>query len=304
MRSCGRERDASSRRSAVRPKSRSSVRSTDATGTPRRRSSCSVAAATLRRLDRFSMPTAALFAPCSSPVSRRRHEREIDRQGEAAERSPRPAMKLFLVRHGESTWNAEGRYQGRRDAPLSALGVKQAEALGRRLASVKADRPSSIVSSPLSRALTTARTVGDLVGCTPGVDQRLVEIGQGDWEGTLVTDVQQRWPDLFRTWRANPELVSFPGGGESLAAARKRWRSFAVDLMRYDSPLLVVTHDVIVRLAVLDARGEELAQFRTVHAENAAITQLEIEHGAWRVVRLNDGTHLLGLSADASRQAL
>jgi len=212
-------------------------------------------------------------------------------------------VKLLLVRHGESTWNAEGRYQGRLDAPLSERGVAQAEALAKYLAATSGLRPAAIVSSPLSRALRTAAIVGDSVGREPRTDARLIEICHGEWEGLLREEVRRRWPEVFKAWRERPETVRFEGG-ESLADVRERWRSFFADAVTMPSPLLVTTHDVIVRLAVLDIRGQDLSQFRTLRSANAAITEIDITNGDPKVARLNDGTYLAGLQADATRQAL
>ncbi len=212
-------------------------------------------------------------------------------------------MRLLLVRHGESTWNAEGRYQGRRDAPLSERGALQSNALAERLAADGDVRPRAIVSSPLSRARDTAAPTARMLGLDVDVDPDLIEISHGAWEGLLKSEIASAWPAMFAAWRDAPDSVRFPGG-ESLDDVRARWRSFVSDVERYPSPLLVVTHDVIVRLAVLDARGQPLSAFNSLTSENAAITEIDCVSPELHIVRLNDGSHLGDLRADPAAQAL
>ncbi len=97
-------------------------------------------------------------------------------------------MNVLLVRHGETEWNREGRYQGRTDIPLSAVGVEQVRALGRRLAQV----PIAIAAaSPLSRARATAEAVVAGRDLTLEIDDGLAEISHGAWEGKLASDVER-----------------------------------------------------------------------------------------------------------------
>ena len=212
-------------------------------------------------------------------------------------------MRLLLVRHGESTWNAEGRYQGQRDVPLSQLGARQAAALAQRLASDDDVRPRAIASSPLARARETAAPAARALGLEVDVSQGLIEISHGEWEGLLKPEIESAWPSMVAAWRATPESVRFPGG-ESLDDVRTRWRQFARVVERYPSPLLVVTHDVIIRLAVLDARGEPLSAFNSLAAENAAITEIDYDSPNLHLVRLNDGSHLGDLRVDPAAQSL
>jgi len=138
-------------------------------------------------------------------------------------------VKLLLVRHGESTWNAEGRYQGRKDPPLSARGALQAKALAERLSGSVDLRPNAIASSPLARARRTAETVAEKLACGVTIDERLIEISHGAWEGLLRTEIQRRWPDMMAAWRSAPDSVTFPGG-ESLADVQRRWQSALLKL--------------------------------------------------------------------------
>ena len=209
-------------------------------------------------------------------------------------------MKIFVVRHGESTWNAEGRYQGRKDPPLSPLGEAQARALAQQM---RRDPPQAIVTSPLLRARATAQAVANELGAAISIDERLTEISHGEWEGLLKSEVERRWPRLVACWRADPAAVRFPGG-ESLAGVRARWRSFLKDAARFPSPLLVVTHEVVARLAALDAGNQTLAHYNSLQIENAAVNEFDLDGDRLVLVRLNDGAHLGALRSDPATQAL
>lgn len=209
-------------------------------------------------------------------------------------------MRLLFVRHGESTWNLEGRFQGQLDPPLSKLGLQQAEAVAQRLARA---RPAAIVSSPLIRGRRTAEIIANACEVPLETDDRLREISHGQWEGLLSAEVAQRWPAMLAQWRDRPERVHFPRG-ESLADVDIRLHSFLADSKGRPSPLLVCTHDVIVRLAVLWAQGAPLQRFWDAATDNASITEITIEGDRRALVRRNDVAHLEGLRSDLARQAL
>jgi broad specificity phosphatase PhoE len=150
------------------------------------------------------------------------------------------AATLVLVRHGESTYVAEGRFQGRLDPPLSELGRRQAALVAERLANrdartplpIPAGPPIRVWHSPLSRAAETASTIADR---QPGVvqaqaDDRLTEIAQGDWEGQHMDIVKTRWANELAAWRSTPTLFNAPGG-ESLVDAAARVRAALADIV-------------------------------------------------------------------------
>jgi broad specificity phosphatase PhoE len=216
-------------------------------------------------------------------------------------------VRLVLVRHGESTWNVEGRYQGRLDPPLSPRGREQAQVLSARLyrealARVDKNRLAAIVSSPLSRARDTAQICAEVIGLPVVIDERVTEISHGEWEGKLREEIASRWPEMVAAWRTDPHTVQFPGG-ETLEDVRSRFESFLSDL-RGDRGVLAVTHDVVIRIAVLLAQGKPLSKFNDVRVDNAALNELSYDDGKLAIVRLNDTTHLGSLRSDTLTQAL
>jgi probable phosphoglycerate mutase len=148
---------------------------------------------------------------------------------------------LVLVRHGESEWIREGRFQGQAETPLSDTGLRQAQLAGARLANphaspslpVPAGRPRAIVHSPLRRTTQTATAISDAIAAAaaadpsplpaPEAEPGFIEIGQGEWEGETQEEIARRWPDVLAGWRRTPWAVWAPGG-ESPAMVRDRVR--------------------------------------------------------------------------------
>ena len=146
---------------------------------------------------------------------------------------PALSATIVLVRHGKSTWIAEGRFQGRADPPLSAMGQRQAGLVASRLAQrdggialpIPAGLPGAIWHSPLGRAAQTAAAIGQAQpGAVPlRALPALTEIAQGEWEGVPHGEVTGRWPDELAAWRRSPVTDHAPGG-EALPDAARRVR--------------------------------------------------------------------------------
>jgi broad specificity phosphatase PhoE len=118
-------------------------------------------------------------------------------------------MLLYLIRHGESLYNAEARIQGQSDVALSPLGLRQAETLANALAGERID---AIFASPLRRAMQTAEPIAERLGLAIQADDRLKEIHAGIFQGLLWAEIESRFPEAFRPWREqHPDFV-IPGG--------------------------------------------------------------------------------------------
>lgn len=127
-------------------------------------------------------------------------------------------VSLLVVRHGESEWNALGRWQGQADPELSPRGEEQAARAAGALAGVPI---SGVVSSDLSRARRTAGIIAERLGVTSiTVEQGLREIDVGEWSGLTRPEIEERWPRLLAAW-SEGKLESTPGG-ETLTALRER----------------------------------------------------------------------------------
>ncbi len=206
---------------------------------------------------------------------------------------------VYIARHGETTWNAVGRYQGRLETPLSPLGQAQAQALAGALRDANIQR---IISSPLSRCVQTALPLSMMTGVPIETDDRLLEIAHGTWEGRYRDEIARTELERYQMWRSHPEQVHFPGG-ESLQDVFNRWKSF-VDGFHPDVNTLLMTHDVVVRIAVLERTGRPISELRTIRALNAAYACFKVEGDAWTLLTECEDGHLATLAADIERQAL
>ena len=208
-------------------------------------------------------------------------------------------VNVYIARHGETTWNAVGRYQGRLETPLSPLGQAQAQALAGALADKDITR---IISSPLSRCMQTAVPLSVESGLAIEQEPLLLEIAHGTWEGRYRDEIAANDPETYRTWREHPEHVRFEGG-ESLQDVLRRWAAF-VERFEARENTLLLTHDIVVRIALLERAGRPLEELRSVHALNAAYARFEVEDGVWTLREECAAQHLAGLAADAEKQAL
>lgn len=154
--------------------------------------------------------------------------------------------RVVLLRHGESEWNAQGRWQGHGDPSLTALGRAQARAAAERLASEGIER---LVSSDLARAAETAEVVAAALGLAVERDPLWRERDIGAWTGLTREQIEARWPEDYAHFRAHAEHAS-PGGGESNAMLRVRAeRALALLHARHSGArVLVVTHRGIARM--------------------------------------------------------
>lgn len=215
-------------------------------------------------------------------------------------------MRVLLARHGETPWNAEGRYQGQRDIPLSPTGIEQAQALGERLAGVHIDRA---VASPLVRAqLTAVLALGERSSMLQ-LDEGLREIGHGDWEGLLASEIRERDPQLLGAWRDLPESVLMPGeGGESIGHVLERaWPAFerACAGLGDDDTLLVVAHDAVNRVLLCRVLGLPLSRLWAFRQAPTTLNLLEgLNVDTLELVRLNDCQHHTPLFGEAVHRAL
>jgi probable phosphoglycerate mutase len=209
-------------------------------------------------------------------------------------------VEVFVARHGETDWNREGRYQGRLDSSrLTALGVEQARALATALRDRRIER---IVCSPLQRCAQTAEAIAAELRLPVVADDRLIEIGHGTWEGQMRWQIERSEPERFRSWRSHPETVHFENG-ESLEQVRTRWREFASGLPAKGN-VAVVTHDVLVRVAILNATETALTDFWRPAVVNGAFARLRIRDGRWTLLDECVADHLAGRLADIQVQAL
>ncbi len=210
---------------------------------------------------------------------------------------PQESGELWVVRHGESTWNALGRYQGQADVPLSEQGRWQAAALAQRLAGQEF---AAVYSSDLVRAQETARAVAECLQGQPPVcpEFRLREIQVGELAGLTGAEIAQRFPDYLAALRRDPWHTPRPGG-ESMADlyARSAPAFEAIARRHAGERVLVVTHGGLVRVAVGLVLGEHSARevWSRLSVSNASITRVLLGGPHCALLGFNDDAHLEAL---------
>lgn len=200
-------------------------------------------------------------------------------------------MRLILVRHGETEANRQGLTLGRADVPLNERGRWQA----RRLAEALRREPvAAVYSSPLRRALETARAIAEPHGLAVEVEPGLVEMDIGQTEGLSLAEVRSRYPGLLERWLSadGPHQV-MPGGERLMDVQARAWQAVESLRLRYrDGVTVVVSHNLAILSILTKALGLELAQFRRLRHDVAAIAVLEWRDDQVQVERLNDTRHL------------
>ncbi len=190
---------------------------------------------------------------------------------------------IHLARHGQSDWNAEARWQGHADRPLTELGRRQATELANRLAAVPLD---SVYSSDLRRAQETATAVAAPRGLSVRALPELREIDVGSWSGLTRAEAEERFPEAFRRWA--------DGGhgwedGETYEGMTSRVLDAILRIAAEhpDGSVLVVSHGGPIRAVHAVALGIDLAAHRRVRPvePNARLSRLAVEDG--RIARLD-----------------
>ena len=177
---------------------------------------------------------------------------------------------IYLLRHGETVWNRAGRFQGQGDAPLTAEGVAQARAMGRRLAQEEL-AGARLISSPLYRAWQSAVLVAEALSRDPHdieFEPRLMEVGFGEWEGLTREEIKVRAHD---EWRARKADVwnHVPPGGESFAQTEVRAEDW-LTAHRDGAPVIAVSHGLtsrVLRGLYLGVRGPDVLGYSVRQTE-------------------------------------
>ena len=244
---------------------------------------------------------------------------------------------LVLLRHGESEYIREGRFQGQAETPLSDTGRRQAGLAGARLAAphaspmlpVPAGRPLEVAHSPLARTTETAAAVAsamhDEVATRP--EPGILEIGQGDWEGETHDEIMRRWATELAGWRRRPDEAWAPGG-ESLAAVQARARPALAGILErlgrdyprgsLDRPQvggyrgagteleqpwsILVGHDGVFKVVLLTLFDLPLSRFWTFSFALCGISVVEFRGGR-AVLRAHNLTEHLAPLLDEEAQA-
>lgn len=198
-------------------------------------------------------------------------------------------ITLWMVRHGQTDWNVQKRYQGHSDIPLNETGQQQAEKIANRL---KSERLHAIFSSDLQRAMQTAQAIANPHNLTIESEPDLREANFGVLEGLRYKDVIEQYKTMAEAWFADPECP--PDGGEKLSQVLQRVQKVRKHIEENYSRkrILLVGHDGALRLLISDLIGLPATQYWRFNLDPCSLTQVNIYPGGAILVRLNDICHL------------
>lgn len=204
-------------------------------------------------------------------------------------------MKLIFVRHGETEYNRQSLALGRADVPLNEKGIRQAASLEFALAE---EEIAAIYSSPLQRALDTAKRIAAPHDLQPIVEERLIEMDIGELEGMTGPEMAKQHPDLMANW-GGPKGVTYrmPGSNETLVDVQARSRLAVEDLLarHADETVVTVSHNFVILATLAWLLTIDLAEFRRLRHSVAAISSVELAGARVQVITLNDTSHLRGI---------
>jgi broad specificity phosphatase PhoE len=183
----------------------------------------------------------------------------------------------YLVRHGETEWNAEQRMQGQFESRLNALGYTQAARSGETLAKLGVDH---VFASPLLRVRQTLTEMAPYVALKPVFDDRLKEWSSGDWSGFLYADIARRWPAGFAAWEADRYHVRVPGGENFVDLDARAASFFAEHGEDAHSRIAIVAHGFINRALAKRLLGLTPDQTMDIRQNNDAIFRIRTGDGA------------------------
>jgi len=201
--------------------------------------------------------------------------------------------QLLLIRHGQSTWNAQGRIQGWADPPLSETGLDQARKLAQRLI-IEGYPIAAIYSSPLLRARQTAEQVAQALGLPVQTDDRLKENGVGQFTGLTGQEVEQQFPEWVAARRASPAWIA-PPDGEDRGGFASRTAAVMADIVANHSEqtVAVVSHGGILGAYLIHVLEMSIHRSSPFQFDNASLSIVQVGEHRIRLLKLNDTAHLM-----------
>lgn len=204
--------------------------------------------------------------------------------------------EILLIRHGETAWNAIKKLQGHLDIPLNAEGTRQAKAL----AAALQDEPlDAIFSSDLQRAVQTAGEIARLQGLSTRIDAQLRERCFGGFEGMLYSDLPERYPDAYATWRSHDPDSNFPPSaenntGESIRQFQLRTISAITHHAQQfaGKKIAIVAHGGVLECAYRAAKNLPLHAPREITIYNASINRFQWNGEQLQLLQWGDIRHL------------
>ncbi|HSE86489.1 MAG TPA: histidine phosphatase family protein [Candidatus Binatia bacterium] len=197
-------------------------------------------------------------------------------------------MQVFLVRHGATDWNLQGRCQGATDLDLNEVGVRQAEQIA---ASLTNETIHGIYSSNLKRAQQTARFFSLHHHLPVLIENDVRELDHGELEGLTFGQIRANYSQFIQKWRTEPAEIQVPGGERLVDVARRAWKGLNRIVQRHaaEEAVVVVSHNFPIISIICRITGTHLNNYRTFHLDPCGVTRLSrnrAEH--WQVTHVNN----------------
>ena len=199
-------------------------------------------------------------------------------------------MKLYLIRHGETDWNKLEKCQGVSDIPLNTNGIRQAKDLAY---SLRDEELSVIYSSDLSRAITTAKEVAKYHSADVKIDERFREMDQGEFEGLEFRNLREKYGDILKKWRDEPETLRIPGGETLTEVQERAWNGINNLLNLYnEGSVLLVSHNMTIITLLCKFSKKSLFSFREFAVKESSKSVISCNNDIFKIELFNDISHL------------
>lgn len=199
--------------------------------------------------------------------------------------------RIVLWRHGNTDYNAEGRFQGQRDIPLNRRGIAQADHVAQLLAQMK---PDAVYSSPLKRAMATAQSLCQLIGIEPATDRRLEEINVGTWAGFTLAEIMQAHPDFAQALAEHRDARRSSTGETATETGVRMGEVIREIAAAHQGKIVVVaSHGLAIRMGTANVLGWGYPTAIALSTmQNCAWSQLDLRDGWWRLHTWNHNPHV------------
>jgi phosphoserine phosphatase len=201
--------------------------------------------------------------------------------------------KLYLVRHGETEWNASNKIQGNMDTELNKMGIMQAEFVASKLAEESID---AIYTSSLKRAKTTAQIISEQIKVEVKELHEFREICLGPWEGLTIKEINERYSEHYKIYRENPADFNMPGAETFLQVSERFCNAINnIVIQNIDKKIVIVSHGAAIKAAIISILGIDICHYNKFRVDNASISILNFSdqyHGGVVVECLNNTSHM------------
>lgn len=201
--------------------------------------------------------------------------------------------KVYLVRHGETEWNALSKVQGNMDTELNDMGIKQAEFVAVRLAKENID---VLYTSNLKRAKATAQKIAEQAKIEVKELHDFREICLGPWEGLTIKEINERYTEHYKIYRESPKDFNMPGAETFLQVSERFCNAINnIIVQNIDKKIVIVSHGAAIKAAIINILGIDISHYNKFRIDNASISILNFSdnyHSRVVVECLNSTCHI------------